>query len=85
MPWVHLNDMLGIIHFYYAEPMQRRRSMRRNPSVNQSRFGQTLGACAQAPGVYALPGFVLKAALGEMAGLLLTGQNAVPEKLKKAG
>jgi NAD dependent epimerase/dehydratase family enzyme len=32
-----------------------------------------------------LPSFVLKAALGEMSNLLITGQKAVPQKLLKEG
>jgi|TARA_R110000796_G_scaffold241303_2_gene362697 uncharacterized protein len=86
MPWVHLNDMLGIIHFLLLQNQCKGAFNATAPHpVTNREFAKTLGAALKRPAFMPLPGFVLKAALGEMAGLLLTGQNAVPEKLKKAG
>jgi NAD dependent epimerase/dehydratase family enzyme len=44
-------------------------------------LGQVLGRPCWAP----VPGFALKILLGEMAGMLLTGQKAIPEQAQKLG
>ncbi|PKM31394.1 MAG: TIGR01777 family protein [Gammaproteobacteria bacterium HGW-Gammaproteobacteria-11] len=86
MPWVHLEDMVGIIQFLLQSPECKGpyNATAPNPVTNKV-FAQRLGKAFGRPAFIPLPGFALKLALGEMAGLLLTGQNAVPEKLLKAG
>lgn len=86
MPWVHRDDMLGIIQFLLTHDQCKGPYNATAPHpVTNREFAKTLGEALNRPAFLPLPGFVLKAALGEMAGLLLTGQNAVPEKLQKAG
>lgn len=86
MPWVHLDDMLGIIRFLLDHEQCKGPFNATAPHpVSNREFVKTLGAALKRPAFMPLPGFVLKAALGEMASLLLTGQNALPEKLLKAG
>jgi len=53
--------------------------------VTNREFVKTLGSTLGRPAVIPLPAPVLKLALGEMSRLLLTGQNAVPQKVQEAG
>ncbi|WP_339650242.1 TIGR01777 family oxidoreductase [Halopseudomonas pelagia] len=86
MPWVHLDDMLGIILFLlYQDQCKGPFNATAPHPVTNREFAKTLGKMLKRPAFMPLPGFILKATLGEMAGLLLTGQNAVPDKLLKAG
>lgn len=86
MPWVHLEDMVGIIVFLLnnAQCKGPFNATAPHPVTNRE-FARTLGRTLKRPAVIPVPAFVLKAALGEMSRLLLTGQNAQPEKLRQAG
>ncbi len=48
-------------------------------------FAQALGRVLGRPSILRVPAFVLRAALGEMAGLVLLGQRAVPRQLVRWG
>lgn len=86
MPWVHLEDMLGIIVYLLNNPQCKGPYNATAPyPVTNREFAKRLGSALKRPAVLPVPAFVLKLALGEMAGLLLTGQNALPEKIRKAG
>lgn len=86
MPWVHLQDMLGIIVFLLNNPQCKGPFNANAPHpVTNREFAKALGRALKRPAILPVPAFVLKTALGEMSRLLLTGQNAVPEKLLKAG
>lgn len=86
MPWVHLEDMLGIIVFLLNNPQCKGPYNATAPyPVTNREFAKQLGSALKRPAVLPVPAFVLKLALGEMAGLLLTGQNALPEKISQAG
>lgn len=86
MPWVHLEDMLGIIVFLLNNPQCKGPYNATAPHpVTNREFAKQLGSALKRPAVLPVPAFVLKLALGEMAGLLLTGQNALPEKISQAG
>jgi NAD dependent epimerase/dehydratase family enzyme len=51
----------------------------------QKEFTAALGRAVGKPAFMALPGFVLQALMGEMAGMLLSSQRAVPNVLRAAG
>jgi len=53
--------------------------------VTNLEFTKTLAGVLNRPALIPAPAPVLKIALGEMAGLLLTGQKAVPAKLQDEG
>lgn len=53
--------------------------------VNNETFSATLAAVLHRPHFLRTPGWLLKILLGEMAGLLLTGQNVQPKRLLEAG
>ena len=48
-------------------------------------FTKALGRALHRPAFLPAPGFALRLALGEMSGLLLGGQRALPKKLLERG
>lgn len=86
MPWVHRSDMVGIIMLLLSNPDCKGPFNANAPRpVTNHEFVKTLGSTLGRPAVIPLPAPVLKLALGEMSRLLLTGQNAVPQKAQEAG
>ncbi len=86
MPWIHLHDEVEIIaraldDDRYQGPIN---ATAPNPIINRE-FGRALGRALHRPAVMPLPGFVLKAVMGEASGVLLGGQRAVPERLLTLG
>jgi NAD dependent epimerase/dehydratase family enzyme len=53
--------------------------------VRNAVFTRALGQALSRPTILPAPAFVLRAALGEMAELLLGGQRALPSRLLDAG
>lgn len=86
MPWVHLDDMVGLIMLLISNPSCKGpfNATAPNPVTNRE-FARTLGKTLGRPAVLPLPAFLLKGILGEMSRLLLTGQNALPEKALAEG
>lgn len=86
MPWVHLDDEVGIIlHLLrHADLKGAFNATAPNPVTNRE-FTRTLAAALHRPSIFPVPALVLKAGLGEMATLLLMGQNAQPARLQEVG
>lgn len=80
MPWIHLDDMVALI----VRPLEDEQfpsvvnGAAPNPVTNQT-FTKTLGEVLGRPTLLPVPSFALRLALGDAAGALLGGQNAVPE------
>jgi uncharacterized protein (TIGR01777 family) len=86
MPWIHLEDEIRIVLFALEEQsLSGPVNVSAPTPVTMKEFATTLGRTIDRPSWAPVPGFVLKIALGEMAGILLTGQKAVPEKLLQHG
>lgn len=86
MPWIHLEDEIGLILFLIensqaAGPVN---GTAPNP-VTMKEFCQTLGRVMHRPSWAPVPSFAVRLILGEMADMLLTGQRAVPAAAKKLG
>jgi uncharacterized protein (TIGR01777 family) len=85
-PWIHLQDAVGMIRFAMTH-------QRLDGPVNavapdtppQARFAQALAASFGRRAWIRVPAAPMRALLGEMATLLLDGQNAVPQVALKAG
>lgn len=86
MPWIHVKDLVRAMEFVienrgisgpvnFAAP---------NP-VRNADFAKTLAKVLNRPSVFRVPGFALKAALGELGGMMLNSQRAVPARLIEAG
>jgi uncharacterized protein (TIGR01777 family) len=85
-PWIHLADEVGAIRFLLE---QERASgpfnlTAPNPVSNRD-LARALGRVLGRPSFLPAPGFALRLALGEMAGMLLGGQYAVPQRLLEHG
>jgi uncharacterized protein (TIGR01777 family) len=85
-PWIHIQDIVeamaflivhkelnGAFNFTAPEPMRF------------AQVAETIGKHLNRPSCLKTPGFVLKLALGEMAGTLLASQRVVPQRLLDSG
>ena len=86
MPWVHIKDQIGLIDFLLHNPQASGPYNACAPHpVRNREFARTLGQVLHRPAFMPMPAFALKVGLGELSGLLLGGQKAVPERLLAAG
>ena len=86
MPWVHINDQIGLIDFllHKQDASGPYNACAPHPVRNRE-FAKTLGQVLHRPAFMPMPAFALKVGLGELSGLLLGGQKALPERLLAAG
>ena len=86
MPWIHRDDVVGALIWMLEnnEASGAYNVVSPNPVTN-SEFTRCLGKVLHRPTPFPAPAAILKVALGEMSGLLLTGQNAKPAKLQAEG
>lgn len=85
-PWVHREDQIrAIIFALQTEGLSGAFNVVAPEQVTMRTFARTLGAVLHRPSMFRVPSFALKAILGEMSGIVLTGQKAVPSKLMQAG
>jgi len=86
LPWIHLDDMVRLILFcidneHLSGPVN---AVAPEPLTNDE-FGRAIGRAMRRPHWMPVPGFMMKAVLGEMAALLLEGQRALPRAALEAG
>lgn len=83
---MHLDDEVGLIDYvlHQHEAQGPYNACAPEPARNQE-FAKALGKQVNRPAIMPVPGFVLKLMLGEMAGLLLGGQNIRPERTADIG
>lgn len=86
MPWVHIKDQIALIDFllHKSDASGPYNACAPHPVRNRE-FAKTLGQVLHRPAFMPMPAFALKVGLGELSGLLLGGQKAVPERLLSAG
>ncbi|AZE98232.1 Cell division inhibitor YfcH-like [Pseudomonas orientalis] len=86
MPWIHIQDQIALIDFllHKADASGPYNACAPHPVRNRE-FARTLGQVLHRPAFMPMPAFALKVGLGELSGLLLGGQKAVPERLLAAG
>jgi len=86
MPWIHLEDEIGLIQFLLENSSARGAVNATAPNpVTMKEFCRTLGGVLHRPCWAPVPAFALRLLLGEMAEMLLTGQRAVPVAAQKLG
>lgn len=86
MPWIHIDDMVGAIKFIIEhETLQGPFNLTAPTPVSNKTFSKTLASALNRPCLFPMPEIVLRLAMGEMADLLVYGQNAVPKALEDAG
>lgn len=84
--WIHRDDVVGIVKYaleneYVSGPVN---ATAPNPVTNRE-FSSTLGDAIHRPSWLAAPSFIVKLTLGELGGMLLTGQRVLPEKILRSG
>lgn len=87
MSWIHIDDIVGIIlELMTKEEISGPVNATAPNPVSNTEFTKTLGRTLHRPAVMAMPAFVLRLLLGEVADeLLLTGQKVIPEKITRHG
>jgi uncharacterized protein (TIGR01777 family) len=86
MSWIHVDDLALLYLFLLENPDARGvyNGTAPNPVVMKD-FATALGRALHRPAIFPVPGFVLKVALGEVADVILTGQNVRPVRAQAAG
>jgi len=86
LPWIHIADEVGAIRFLMENEKARGSFNLTAPNpVTNADFSRLLGWQLGRPTMVLTPAFLLRLAFGEMAGMLLTGQRAVPRHLTQMG
>jgi len=86
MPWVHIDDEVALIDFLLRQPAAQGPYNACSPQpVRNADFAKALGRSLGKPTVIPVPALALKAGLGELSGLILGGQKAVPSRLEAEG
>jgi len=86
MSWIHVHDIARLIRYCIERsdisgPVN---ATAPNPVTND-RFGRALAAALHRPHWFPVPGFVFRAAFGEMSDLLLAGQQVLPQSAVEHG
>ena len=85
-PWIHLADEVGAIRFLLErEDAHGPFNLTAPEPLTNRDFSRALGRALHRPSLVPAPGFALRLLLGEMAGMLLNGQRAVPQRLVEKG
>ena len=86
MPWIHLQDQIALIDFLLQQDQARGPYNACAPQpVRNADFALALGRVLRRPAWLPLPAWLLRLGLGELSGLLLGGQRALPSRLTAAG
>ncbi|MEN0111391.1 MAG: TIGR01777 family oxidoreductase, partial [Planctomycetota bacterium] len=87
MSWIALPDLVRVLRFVGdVDSIHGAVNATAPGAVTNREFTKALGAKLGRPTIAPAPAFVLKAAMGEMAGpLLLEGARVTPKRLREAG
>ena len=85
MPWIHIDDMVSGICFLIDNSLEGAFNLTAPKPVTNKAFSESLAKQLRRPCFLFTPEFVLKMIFGDMSRLLLTGQNAIPERLMEHG
>ncbi len=86
MSWIHIDDMVQLIMFLIkSEHIQGPINATAPNAVTNEEFSKTLAEVLRRPALFRMPEKVLRLMMGEMADLLLYGQNVYPKRLLGEG
>lgn len=86
MSWIHRQDLIALIHWALTNPSVHGPINGVAPEpVTMREFCRTLGAILHRPSWLPVPSFILRATLGELAILLITGQRVQPTIALRGG
>lgn len=86
LPWIHVDDWVSMVAWLLVSEraMGAFNATAPKPVTNRD-FTRTLARVLRRPAVFHAPAFVLRIALGEMAGMVLTGQRVLPAAAEEMG
>lgn len=86
MPWIHVDDQVRLMDFLLHQSSLSGVFNACAPQpVRNADFARALGRVLHRPALLPAPAWLLRLGLGELAGLLLGGQRALPNRLLAAG
>lgn len=86
MPWIHRADLVALLLAAIDDPRFAGAVNATAPApVTMKEFAATLGKVLRRPAFAPAPAFAIRAAMGEMAALVLDGQRALPAKASALG
>ena len=86
MPWIHIDDLVGILRFAAAsDELDGPVDASAPDIVNNSAFTRALGTALHRPAIVPAPAFALRVALGEAASVVLASQRVAPARALEAG
>lgn len=84
--WIHLHDEVRAIRFLIENAAASGPFNLTAPQpLTNNDFGRTLGRVMGRPHLIPIPGFAMRAAFGEVADVVLTGQRVIPRRLQEHG
>jgi uncharacterized protein len=85
-PWIHKVDEIRALRFLLEHgTLSGPFNLAAPESATMREFSTELGRAMRRPSVVKVPAVVLRTLLGEMAGMVLTGQRVIPKRLLDAG
>jgi hypothetical protein len=86
MPWIHIDDVAGLIEFAISSSKLRGavNATAPNPATN-GEFTRELAAALHRPAIFPVPKLALRLIFGEMAEMLYASQRVIPEAATGAG
>ncbi len=86
MPWIHHQDVVEAIRFLIEhETVSGPVNLTSPKPLRNREFVKVMGRVLHRPALAPAPAFVLKLIFGEMASILLEGQQVVPNRLQTLG
>jgi uncharacterized protein (TIGR01777 family) len=86
VPWVHMDDVVGVILFALGHDQASGPLNATAPEpVTNKELSKALGRVLHRPAFAPVPALAVKALYGEMATIVITGQRAVPKRLRELG
>lgn len=86
LSWIHIEDAIDLMLFAIGNEQMSGPVNATSPNpVNNKTFAKILGKVLKRPSFMPAPSFALKAALGEQALIVLTGQRVLPKKAQELG
>lgn len=86
LPWIHIDDVVGMILFALDHPeVQGPLNVTAPAPVSMEEFTRQLGRALRRPSLLRVPSPVLRLALGEAAEPMLSGQRALPRAALRHG
>jgi hypothetical protein len=86
MPWVHVDDVVGLfLHASHHEPLRGPLNAVSPQPVTNAVFTRALGAALRRPALVPIPRAALRIVFGEMSDLLFESQRVLPSVAQRTG